>query len=60
MQKYLEKSSMFHEDLFTVVVQRRPVASSPARPRVDRGSAGRQIQFGVVDWMGFISFGKKI
>lgn len=49
---------MFHEDLFTVVVQRRPVASG-LLPCVDTRRTGGKIQFGV-DWMGFISFEKNI
>lgn len=58
MQKYLEKSSMFHEDLFTVVVLRRPVASSLLLC-VNTGQVGCKIQI-EMDWMGFISSGKNI
>lgn len=42
MQNYLDKSSMFPEDLFTVVVQRRPVASG-LLPCVDTGQVGGKI-----------------
>lgn len=52
MQNYLEESSMFPEDLFTVVVLRRPVASGLS-PCVDTGQAGGKIQIGI-DWMGQI------
>lgn len=48
---------MFHDDLFTVDVQRRSVASS-LLPCVDMRRMGGKTQFGM-DWMGFISFGKK-
>lgn len=41
MQNYLEESSMFPEDLFTVVVLRRPVASGLS-PCVDNGAGGQQ------------------
>lgn len=57
-KKYLEKSSMFHEDVFTVVVQRRPVAAA-CRLVWIRGRPAATIQFGR-DWMGFISFEKNI
>lgn len=53
MQNYLEKSSMFHDDLFTVVVPRRPVASSKL-PCVDTGQAAISIWYR----LGLISFGK--
>lgn len=49
MQNYLEESSMFPEDLFTVVVLRRPVASGLS-PCVDTGQAGGKIQIGI-DWI---------
>lgn len=46
-KKYLEKSSMFPEDLFTVVVQRRPVARRSLLPPVAAGHTGGDIQFGI-------------
>lgn len=52
MQKYVEKSSMFHEDLFTIVVLRRPVASSLS-PCVDLGQVGCKTQFKKLDGLHF-------
>lgn len=49
---------MFPEDLFTVVVQRRPVASG-LLPCVDTRQAGGKIQIGIV-WMGLISLEENI
>lgn len=47
-----KKSSMFQEDLFTVVVLQRPVASSPLLC-VGTGRAGCELE---IDLMGFILF----
>lgn len=59
MQKYPEKSSMFPEDLFTVVVQRRSVASS-LLPRVDTGRTGSKFNLVEIEQASFLFDIKKL
>lgn len=49
----LEKSSMFHDDLFTVDVQRKEICSR--RRGAPTWRAVRSIEL-AIDWMGFIYF----